>query len=82
MNEIPDSRALLALFFAVFIAIKVGIPVSNARNEAVLSLVSKCPAFLLGTGEVTQFVNCGVGVFLFLLIPGTIGFGLWAYRSP
>lgn len=75
MGEIPNLRAILFAFLALFVAVAVGIPLSRARNEAVFPMLSDCQGSLAG------FIECGVGVILFIAIPGAIGVFLLVFRG-
>lgn len=85
MNVQPRHIFLAPL--AIFLAIRVGIPVSRARNEAAYPLLSECPNvlwILLMGGNSLNFseglILCGVGAIVFIAIPGAITIGLIAYE--
>lgn len=87
MSEPIDPGAVIAVFFAVFMAIMVGIPLGSARTDATLPLMGSCPGqlwnFLTGNGpiSVVATTECAVGLVVFLSIPGAIGVGLMAFRA-
>lgn len=85
MDELPEFGTLIAAILAIVVAIEVGVPLAAARSKVVLPLVSKCPPLLLRDLTSPAFIDhvfrCGIGVSIFLLIPGTIGVGLLLWNS-
>lgn len=85
MDDVPPPQVVLAAIIATVVAIEVGIPLAAARTEVVLPLVSKCPPILfsdLSTAAFsTHIMRCGVGLSMFVAIPGTIGIWLMTFRS-
>lgn len=80
-------RLVLLIPFAVFMMIAVGVPLSQARNEAALPLLSECftvGSYLLFGGDSVLFfegiILCGLGAMIFIAIPGAIGIALITLR--
>jgi hypothetical protein len=82
-----DLRLLFLIPFAIFLAIRVGIPLSEARNEAALPLLKSCPSALwmiitmdgaAAFGE--SWILCSIGAVIIVSIPGAIGIGAKVLR--
>ena len=87
MQSDIDPRLFFLIPFAIFFAIRVGIPLSEARNEAALPLLKSCPSALwmivtmdgaAAFGE--SWILCGVGAIIIVSIPGAIGIGAKVLR--
>jgi hypothetical protein len=81
MVDLERPEVLILIPIAALMAIEVGLPLSDARNEAVVPLIGKCPAAFgiltgnYGTDIAVATMECGIGVMLFLAIPGALGVG-------
>lgn len=82
-----DPRLLFLIPLAIFLAIRVGIPLSEARNEVALPLLKSCPSALWmiitrdgATAFGESWVICGIGAVIIVSIPGAIGIGAKVLR--
>lgn len=85
MNDLPDPRAIIFAVLAVYFAILIGVPLADARNAVVFPLMEDCVPVLFGDlvaiPLITHLVTCGLGVFIFVVIPGAVGVGLAVFQS-
>lgn len=85
MPEVPDPMAVVYGVIAIFVALVVGIPLSNARSNVVLPLISECPPLFLdnlsGAPLLEHSILYFLGVVIFIGIPGALGVALLVFRS-
>lgn len=87
LDNLTWRQALLAPF-AIYLAIKVGMPMASARNEAALPLLGSCPSAIFGllsgnpsVQQVGSSFECMVGTMLIVAIPGALGVGLMVMKE-